>query len=186
MKRNQEEKQPINVKKEILEWLGIFAVAAAIALILNTFIVANSTVGAGSMEPTVMTGDRILGLRLTYRFADPERGDIVIFDHPTGPANAQTRLVKRIIGLPGETVTIRDGQVYIDDSDIPLEEPYLAESMETPDMSVQVGEASYFMMGDNRNHSVDARSWSDHDVPRDKLIAKVMFRYYPKFGKLES
>lgn len=184
LKIDKEEEQPINKKKEILEWIGILAIAAVIAFVLNTFIVANSTIGSGSMESTIMTGDRVFGSRLAYLFAEPERGDIVIFDHPTGPSKEETRLVKRIIGLPGETVTIRDGQVYIDEEEMPLEENYLNEAMQTADFSVQVAEGCYFMMGDNRNHSVDARSWGDPDVPEDKIIAKVLIRYYPRIGRI--
>ncbi|WP_321016852.1 signal peptidase I, partial [Hungatella effluvii] len=111
----QEQEEPFDLKKEIFEWVKIIIAAAAIAFFLNTFIIANSTVPSGSMETTIMTGDRIIGSRLAYKLGgDPERGDIVIFDHETGPGNEETRLVKRVIGLPGETVEIRDNQLYID------------------------------------------------------------------------
>ena len=107
----QEQEEPFDLKKEIFEWVKIIIAAAAIAFFLNTFIIANSTVPSGSMETTIMTGDRIIGSRLAYKLGgDPERGDIVIFDHETGPGNEETRLVKRVIGLPGETVEIRDNQ----------------------------------------------------------------------------
>ena len=96
-------------KKEVLEWVKILLAAAAIAFVLNTFIIANSYIPSGSMENTIMTGDRIIGSRLSYAFgAQPQRGDIVLFDHKAEPGKDKTRLVKRIIGLPGETVDIRD------------------------------------------------------------------------------
>ena len=84
----QEQEEPFDLKKEIFEWVKIIIAAAAIAFFLNTFIIANSTVPSGSMETTIMTGDRIIGSRLAYKLGGyPERGDIVIFDHETGPGN---------------------------------------------------------------------------------------------------
>ena len=98
----------------------ILLAAAAIAFVLNTFVIANSYIPSGSMENTIMTGDRIIGSRLSYAFgAQPQRGDIVLFDHKAEPGKDKTRLVKRIIGLPGETVDIRDNQIYINQSDTP-------------------------------------------------------------------
>ena len=118
-------------KKEVLEWVKILLAAAAIAFVLNTFVIANSYIPSGSMENTIMTGDRIIGSRLSYAFgAQPQRGDIVLFDHKAEPGKDKTRLVKRIIGLPGETVDIRDNQIYINQSDTPLDEPYLPESFQ--------------------------------------------------------
>lgn len=168
-------------KKELLEWVKIIVSAALIAFVLNTFIIANSEVPSGSMENTIMTGDRVIGSRLAYLFDEPERGDIVIFRFPD---NEKIYYVKRVIGLPGETVDIIDGQVYINDE--PLDEPYLREPMvpEAP-MHFEVPEDSYFMMGDNRNYSLDARRWENTYVKREKLIAKVLFRYFPKPGKIE-
>ncbi len=171
-------------KRELWEWLKIIVSAAAIAFVLNTFIIANSQVPSGSMENTIMTGDRVIGSRLSYRFfGDPERGDIVIFRFPD---NEKIYYVKRIIGLPGETVDIVGGQVFINDSEVPLEEPYLREAMiPEPAMHFEVPEDSYFMMGDNRNYSSDARRWKNTYVKREKIIAKVLFRYFPKPGRIE-
>lgn len=168
-------------KKELLEWVKIIVSAALIAFVLNTFIIANSEVPSGSMENTIMTGDRVIGSRLSYLFEEPERGDIVIFRFPD---NEKIYYVKRVIGLPGETVDIIDGQVYVNDE--PLDEPYLREPMvpEAP-MHFEVPEDSYFMMGDNRNYSLDARRWKNTYVKREKLIAKVLFRYFPRIGKIE-
>lgn len=184
--KRPEEQEPVNWKKELLEWVKIFVMAAAIALFLNTFIIANSVVPSGSMEQTIMTGDRIVGSRLSYRFGStPERGDIVIFNHKTEPGRDKTRLVKRIIGLPGETVDIRNNQIYINDSETPLEEPYLPEAMNTDDYHFEIPQGSYLMLGDNRNHSADARSWSDPYVPESEILAKVMFRYFPGIKKIQ-
>ncbi len=180
---DKKEKKQGGLGKEIFEWVKIIVSAALIAFVLNTFIIANSEVPSGSMENTIMTGDRVIGSRLSYRFEDPKRGDIAIFRFPD---NEKIYYVKRIIGLPGETVDIVDGKVYINGSDEPLDEPYIREPMipEAP-MHFEVPENSYFMMGDNRNYSMDARRWENTYVKREKIIAKVLFRYFPKPGILK-
>ena len=180
------EKGKINWKKEIFDWVKIILMASAIAFFLNTFIIANSRVPSGSMERTIMTGDRLFGSRLAYKFGeDPQRGDIVIFDHETGPGSQETRLVKRIIGLPGETVDVRENKIYINGSETPLREPYLPEPMETKDFHFEVPKGCYLMFGDNRNNSADARYWPDPYVPENKILAKVLVRYYPGFKTIE-
>ena len=180
---DEKEKKQGGLGKEIFEWVKIIVSAALIAFVLNTFIIANSEVPSGSMENTIMTGDRVIGSRLSYRFEDPKRGDIAIFRFPD---NEKIYYVKRIIGLPGETVDIVDGKVYINGSDEPLDEPYIREPMipEAP-MHFEVPENSYFMMGDTRNYSMDARRWENTYVKREKIIAKVLFRYFPKPGILK-
>ena len=182
-KSRKNEEQPGGWGKELFEWIKIVVSAALIAFVLNTFIIANSEVPSGSMENTIMTGDRVIGSRLSYHFEDPKRGDIAIFRFPD---NEKIYYVKRIIGLPGETVDIVDGKVYINGSDEPLDEPYIREPMipEEP-MHFEVPENCYFMMGDNRNYSMDARRWENTYVKRDKIIAKVLFRYFPKPGMLK-
>lgn len=168
----------MDIKKELLEWVKIILAAAVIAFVLNTFLIANSKVPSASMEQTIMTGDRIIGWRLAYKLGgEPERGDIVIFDHEIGPGGEETRLVKRIIGLPGETVEIQDNRVYIDGQ--VLEESYLAEPMVSDDYVFEVPEGCYLMLGDNRNYSADARDWLDPYVPEEDILAKVLFRYFP-------
>ena len=180
---DEKEKKQGGLGKEIFEWVKIIVSAALIAFVLNTCIIANSEVPSGSMENTIMTGDRVIGSRLSYRFEDPKRGDIAIFRFPD---NEKIYYVKRIIGLPGETVDIVDGKVYINGSDEPLDDPYIREPMipEAP-MHFEVPENSYFMMGDNRNYSMDARRWENTYVKREKIIAKVLFRYFPKPGILK-
>ena len=181
--RKQQEEEPFSWKKEIISWIQIIVAAVIIALVLNNFIIANSRVPTGSMENTIMSKSRVIGSRLAYLTSDPERGDVVIFHFPDDPTG-KTYYVKRIIGLPGETVDIVDGKVYIDGSDTPLDEPYLAEPMEGSWGPYEVPEGSYFMMGDNRNNSLDARYWENQYVKKDKIIAKVLFCYFPKFKKV--
>ena len=90
-----------------------------------------------------------------------------------------------IAAIPGETVEVKDGKVYINGSDTPLDEPYLPEPMEGSYGPYEVPEGCYFMMGDNRNYSMDARRWENTYVKREKIIAKVLFRYFPKPGMLK-
>lgn len=181
--QGKNEKQPINWKEEIISWIKIIITAALIAFVLNTFIIANSRVPTGSMENTIMTRDRVIGSRLSYKFAEPERGDIIIFRYPD---DEDLLYVKRIIGLPGETVDIREGKVYLNGSDTPMDEPYIREPMipEEP-AHFEVPAESYFMMGDNRNYSADARRWDNTYLHEDKIVAKVLFRYYPKISLIK-
>lgn len=182
MKNTSKQEKSEAFWKEVLSWIEVFALAAAIAFCINRFLIANSTIPTGSMEPTIMVGDRVFGSRLAYNKADPQRGDIVIFKFPD---NEKVYYVKRIIGLPGDTVDIYNGRVYLNGSETPLDEPYVAtEQLPEPPMHFEVPEDSYFMMGDNRNYSLDARYWKNTYVKRDKIIAKVLVRYWPSPAKI--
>lgn len=188
MENNEENsKEPINWKAEIISWIQILLTAAVIAFLLNNFVIANSRVPTGSMENTIMAGDRVIGSRLSYTFGSPDRGDIAIFIYPDDEARGiKTYYVKRVIGLPGDTVDIIDGKIYINDSETPLDEPYLHESMdEEPPQHFEVPEGSYFMLGDNRNYSNDARRWREKYVKEEKMVAKVIFQYFPKIQMLK-
>ena len=180
--RRQPEEEPFSWKKEIISWIQIIVAAVVIALFLNNVIIANSRVPTGSMENTIMSHSRVIGSRLAYINSEPERGDVVIFKFPD---NREVYYVKRVIGLPGETVNVVDGKVYINDSQTPLDEPYLPEPMEGSYGPYSVPEGCYFMMGDNRNNSLDARFWKNQFVPKKDIMAKVLFCYYPKIGKVE-
>ena len=169
----------------VLEYVISIGIALVAALLINNFILLNAKVPSGSMENTIMTGDRLFGFRLSYLFSDPERGDIVIFKYPD---DESVNYIKRIIGLPGETVTIKKGKVYINHSDTPLKEDYLKEEwlVANDGMEFQVPEGCYFMMGDNRNNSKDSRYWHNTYVARDKILAKAIFRYWGGFKILTN
>jgi signal peptidase I len=183
-RKDKDDDKPYSAGKEILSWIEIIVVAALIAFCLNTFIIANSRVPSASMENTIMTGDRVIGSRLTYKFfTDPKRGDIIIFKWPD---DEKILFVKRIIGMPGDTVEIRNNHVYLNGSSEPLDEPYLKEPMKrNENLTFTVPENAYFCMGDNRNNSADARYWKNTFVYRNKIISKVEFRYFPGFKKLK-
>lgn len=183
-KKKSQEEEPFSLKKEIISWIQIIVAAVAIAMVLNNFIIANSRVPTGSMETTIMAKSRVIGSRLSYINSDPERGDVVIFHFPDD-LTGKTYYVKRIIGMPGETVNVVDGKVYINGSETPLDEPYLPEPMEGSYGPYTVPEGCYFMMGDNRNNSMDARFWKNKFVEKDKIIAKVLFCYFPRIEMIK-
>ena len=179
-KDNKKTDEKESTAKTILEYVISIGIAIVAALLINNFILLNAKVPSGSMENTIMTGDRLFGFRLSYLMEDPKRGDIVIFKYPD---NESINYIKRIIGLPGETVTIKDSKVYINDSTTPLKEDYLKEEwvIANDGMQFQVPEGCYFMMGDNRNYSLDARYWNNPYISEDKMVAKVLFTYFPSF-----
>ncbi len=164
--------------REILSWFITIILAIAAALIIKNFIIINANIPSGSMENTIMTHDRIFGFRLAYKDKAPKRGDIIIFKYPD---NEEENYVKRIIGLPGETITIENAQVYINGSPVPLEENYLKEewTVATGPFTFEIPEDSYLVLGDNRNNSLDARYWENKYVSADKILGKAIFRYYP-------
>lgn len=183
----QEKKEgKTSIIREILSWVIPFALALAVTLVLKNFIIINATVPTGSMENTIMPGDRLIGSRLAYRSGEAERGDIVIFHYPD---NEEELYVKRVIGLPGETVTIVDGKIYIDGSDTPLDESYLKETwtVATGPFYFEVPEGSYLVLGDNRNDSWDARYWTNTYVAQEKILGRAVFVYWPfrNAGRLE-
>ena len=164
------------VKKEVISWVKTILLAAVLAGLVNSFLIVNAEVPTGSMENTIMEGDQLFGNRLAYRNSDPQRYDIVIFKYPD---NEKQLFIKRVIGLPGETVNIVDGKVYINDDPTPLDDSFLPEKMEGDFGPYQVPENCYFMLGDNRNWSNDSRSWVNTYVRRDQILAKAALRYWP-------
>lgn len=175
------ENNKVSIKAEIFSWIKVILSAVIIAFIVDSFIIANAVVPTGSMETTIPAGSRIMGFRLHYYFAEPERGDIVIFKYPD---DEKIDYLKRIIGLPGETVEIISGRVYIDGA--LLEEPYLSEEPTGDFGPYEVPEGCYFMLGDNRAVSKDARYWENTYVSGDKIIAKAFFMYYPSLRWLDN
>lgn len=160
---------------ELKSIIKIIAMAAIIAFVFTQFIIVNAEVPSGSMRNTIIEGDRLIGFRLAYLFSEPQRGDIVIFKYPD---NEKENFVKRVIGLPNDVVQIYGGNVYVNGEK--LDEPYLLEDMEDDgkEYTYIVPEGCYFMLGDNRNNSKDSRYWTNTYVKKDKIIAKVSFRYY--------
>lgn len=191
--------------KELLSWIEVFVIAIVLALFLNNFIIVNATVPSGSMENTIEPGNRLLGFRFSYWFNSPQRGDIAVFRYPIDDAlGKKTNYIKRVIGLPGETVEIRNAKIYINGSDTPLEEDYLKEewTVMNDGFTFEVPEGYYLMLGDNRNNSSDSRYWAAKayqmglaDTPEEamafsfvsekKILGKAYFRYWP-LNKISS
>lgn len=171
---HHKEKQE-TIGQEILSYIKILAVAVIVAFLFTRFIIVNAQVPSGSMENTILTGDRLIGFRLAYLFHEPERGDIVIFKYPDDESQ---NFVKRVIGIPGDVIQISNGHVYVNGEQ--LEENYLREPMNNDgeELTYVVPADSYFMLGDNRNNSKDSRYWTNTFVSKDKIIAKVSFRYF--------
>lgn len=173
-----------NWKKELLDWVIIFVAAFALAWALTHFVIIKTEIISGSMISTLNIDDRVVGNRLAYVFSKPKRGDIIFFAYPDDESKTY---VKRIIGLPGEKVEIIKGKVYINDSDEPLTEPYLLEKMKKEDFGpYNVPDGCYFVMGDNRNISVDSRYWDNKFVTNSEIYGKAWFRYKPNIQLIRS
>ena len=177
-KQNNEDDEKIDWKKELKSFLFTLLITMSVVLVLKNFVIINAKVPTGSMENTIMPGDNILGFRLSYLNEDPERGDIIFFYFPDDETQ---KYVKRVIGLPGEKVTIMDGKIYIDDATEPLDEPYLKEEWTrgTGPYVFDIPEGYYLCLGDNRNRSADAREWNNPYVAKEKIIGKAIFTYFP-------
>jgi len=189
-----QEKRPF--WREALSWIEIVVLAFILSFVMTHFVVINAEVPSESMEKLIEPGDRLFGFRLAYLFDEPERSDVVIFKYPVDESQ---NFIKRIIGLPGETVEIRDGLIYIDGSDVPIEEDYLPEEWDEDNDGYvfEVPDDCYLMLGDNRNISLDARFWADQAlqegvaqsaadavqytyVHKDQILGKAVLKYYPK------
>jgi len=156
------------------EYLETVAGAVVLAVFIMVFIARTFTVDGPSMLPTLHSGERLLVDKLTYRFRDPERGEIIVFRYPADPSH---HFIKRVIGLPGDHVEIRGGKVYI--NGVALEETYTSSPTFGRFTSGVVPEGHYFVLGDNRNNSQDSRSPLVGYVPRNLIVGRALLRYWP-------
>lgn len=184
--KNGEEKQKKSKLREAISFMTPIVVALIIAIFLKTCIFANIVIPTGSMLNTIQEGDRIIASRLAYINDEPQRYDIIIFKYP----DDETQLfAKRIIALPGETIEVKNGIVYITDKNgnkSTARTDFITNCIPTGNFgpyTVPLG--SYFVMGDNRNDSWDSRYWDNKTVKKRKIIGKVKFRYFPNPGKIE-
>ena len=170
---------------ELLSWLIYIVIVVILSLGIITFIGQRTKVSGHSMETTLSDGDNLIVDKISYRFRDPERFEIIVFPFQY---EEHTYYIKRIIGLPGETVQVIDGYVYINGE--MLDENYGLEVMDDPGIEAEpitLGEDEYFVLGDNRNHSSDSRDPSVGVLHRDDIMGRAWIRIWPfdKFGVIK-
>ena len=170
---------------ELLSWLIYIVIVVILSLGIITFIGQRTKVSGHSMETTLSDGDNLIVDKISYRFRDPERFEIIVFPFQY---EEHTYYIKRIIGLPGETVQIKDGEVYINGE--LLGETYGKEKMDYAGRAsepITLGDDEYFVLGDNRNNSKDSRYEDVGNISRDRLIGRAFIRIWPlsDFGLLK-
>lgn len=170
---------------DIIESVGV---ALSIFVVIYLFLVQPHQVKGASMDPTFHDGEYILTDKISYRFKEPQRGDIIVFKAPRNP---DFDYIKRIIAIPGDTISISNGNIYLNSKK--LNEDYIkSETIILPGQFIKEGQEitlksdEYFVLGDNRSHSSDSRQWGT--VPKKDIIGRVFFRYWPltKFGTIQS
>jgi len=182
---NTGEKAEKNTAKEILSMVVYIAFVLLLTFLVVRYVGQRTQVDGHSMEATLHDKDQLIVDKISYRFHDPERFDIIVFPFQY---KENTYYIKRIIGLPGETVQILDGDIYINGE--VLEEDYGKETMVVSGRAVneiQLGEDEYFVLGDNRNHSEDSRFEEVGNIKRSDIIGRAFIRIWPfsSFGLLK-
>jgi len=173
----------------IWEIIKIVVIALVIVIPVRYFLFQPFLVNGQSMEPNFENGDYLIIDEISYRFHDPQRGEVIVFSAPPNPS---TRYIKRIIGLPGETIEIKEGKIFVikENTEVLDESQYLPKGLETQS-GVQgdkfsVPEDKFFVLGDNRQVSSDSRIWGL--LPRQNIIGRVYLRLWPfkEVGKIEK
>jgi len=187
MKSEQSTKKK-SFKQEVIELFRFVLIVLAIVVPIRVFIAQPFIVNGESMLPTLENGDYLIIDEISYQTTDPERGEVIVFRNPT---NTKQFLIKRIIGLPGETIEINGSKITIRDGDtvLQLEEDYINENFSSYG-TWKLNKDEYFAMGDNRQRSLDSRAWGA--LPKDLIVGKTFLRLFPirnlevKPGHLES
>ena len=174
------------VWNSVKEWIQVIIIALMISLPIRFFIAEPFIVNGASMDPTFSTGQFLIVDRITYRFGNPSRGDVIVFKYPNDP---KIYYIKRIVGLPGETLTMTDGSIVVTKPEDPifteqypkgltLDESYIAQVHRSHDtMTTTLGENNFFVMGDNRLQSSDSRAWGTLD--RSLIVGRPIIRLLP-------
>ncbi len=163
------------IKSFFKEVISIIVIAFVLAMILRTYVVEGRIIPTGSMLPTIQLQDRVMVNKFIYFFKEPERGDVVVFD-PPDILNSKEDYIKRVIGLPGDTVEVKNARVYVNGK--ALSEPYIYEPLNYEYDPVTVPEGALFVMGDNRNASFDSHRWNAW-LTEDHLKGKAFLIYWP-------
>ncbi len=181
----KEENKEKSILRELGSWLLYLLFVLAFSYVIITYVGQRTRVDGESMETTLHNNDNLLVDKISYRFREPKRFEIIVFPYQY---RENTFYIKRIIGLPGETVQVMDGYVYIDGEQ--LDEHYGNELMENPGIAAEpltLGEDEYFVLGDNRNHSSDSRDPSVGVIKRENLLGRAWIRIWPfnRFGAIK-
>jgi signal peptidase I len=177
------------IKVKVREWIKDLFIAFIVAMVVRTFFIQAFRIPSESMVPTLLAGDHLLVEKITYRFREPRRGEVIVFKFPL---DKDKDYIKRVIGLPGDIVEIRNKVVYLNGK--PLKEPYtihidpnvIPKELSPRDFfgPVKVPENSFFVMGDNRDNSFDSRFWGF--VPKKDVIGKALIIYLSIDTKAKS
>ncbi|HHZ16922.1 MAG TPA: signal peptidase I [Clostridia bacterium] len=162
------------MKQELKEWIVTILIAIVLVIIIRAFIMDSRIVPSASMVPTIQIGDRLFVEKITHRFQGLERGDVIVFE-PPAESRLYDDLIKRVVGLPGDTLEMKDGVLYVNNE--PQDEPYLAEPILYEFPPVTVPEGKIYVLGDNRNNSNDSHVWGFADL--DAVKGKAWITYWP-------
>ena len=175
--------------REAREWANSIVVALILTLVIRTFVVQAYKIPSGSMIPTLLVGDKLFVNKYIYRFEPPKRGDIIVFKYPVDP---KKDFIKRLVGLGGDEVEIRDGKIYVNQK--VMDDPktfgkfyyYNHDPYGGPREPIKVPADSYYVLGDNSANSTDSRFWGF--VPKKNVLGRAIFRWWPlhRFGKIEN
>ena len=160
--------------EEVKDWAISIIVAIALAFLIRTFIVELYIVDGPSMRPTLENHERLVVNKFIYNFHEPERGDVLVFRYPRDPSRD---FIKRVIALPGDTIEIKDGQVFVNDQ--LQNEKYILEKTRTEYPKAKIPEGTIFVMGDNRNNSEDSRFSDVGFVPFNLIKGKAILIFWP-------
>lgn len=179
-------KEPPTPENPVVEIVKTLAMAGILAFGIRTFVAEARYIPSSSMEPTLEINDRLIIEKISYHFQDPQRGDVVVFN-PTQvlrEQNFKDAFIKRVIGVPGDQVLVKNGQVYVNSK--PIQEKYIAQPPDYDFGPVVVPDNSYLVLGDNRNNSYDSHYWGY--VPRQNLVGKAFVRFWPldRMGPLDK
>jgi signal peptidase I len=175
-----------NTLSFIWEIIKIVVIALVIVIPVRYFLFQPFLVNGQSMEPNFENGDYLIIDEISYRFHDPQRGEVIVFRYPY---DLSKRFIKRIIGLPGETIEIKEGKIFVikENTEVLEESQYLSKDLETQgNIKVSVPKDKFFVLGDNRQVSLDSRIWGL--LPRQNIIGRVYLRLWPfkEIGKIEK